>query len=279
MDLRERASWNQRLGETIIRFRLILIPVVLLLWWLFGASWKASVAYLLLQANGNALVLTHALSGQMPSLVDFSRVVIVLVLLVLVRARTIGWKAAMSTLWFVAAVLAGCWVLDGTANILPALLGAILFTLVTLLFFGRSAWFICSFAFALSIFLLASWLPGVAHGVGVGWQLLLAVASADLAVQIAVIRSQLKSGHPAAGAVVKANMAIAKGVLASALVFAIVDAVCFSLGFASLLNSSILGSVLGYVGYLLFILLLAPALFSLSPLGRIQVKKSRYHKA
>jgi len=277
MDLRERAGLPQRWAEGVIRFRLVFLSVFLVAWWFLATSWKASVAYFLLQAKANADVLSQALQGTFPTLFSFLQVLLLLLLLVMVRARMMSWKAGLSTLWFVVAVLGVCWMMDDTARILPAILGAVLFTLVTLFVFGKSAWFICSLAFSISIYLLASWIPGVAHGKGLGWQLLIALASADLAVQIAVIRSQMKAGYPKAGSVVKAILAVWKGVLASAAVFLVVDGVCISMGQTTLFSGSLLDSLLSCLGYLLVVLAFAPALFSLSPLGRMEAKKKGYH--
>jgi hypothetical protein len=272
MDLRTRSGLIQRIAEGVIRFRLPLLIVSLGLWLLFAAAWRESVGVLLAQAERNGTILASLLKGEVGNLLDWVRFGFAVALLFLFRSRLIGWKAGLSTLYFLGAVVLGCWLLDGSEPILPVILGAISLTLVTLFFFGKSAWLIGALPYALAIYALESWIPGIIQRRGMGWQVVLALASADLFLQLLSIRVHMKAGHVKSGSVVHGVISVFPGVVGTAILLFVVDVGCFFLGMPTLQGGTILDSLLVYLAYMVVVIGVAPALFSLSPFGRIKSK-------
>lgn len=279
MDLRKRAGYLQQAIETVIRLRLPLLLGLGLGWWFGAASWREFVGMVLNQAHRNSTIVTTLVSGHFGNVMDWLRFGFSVALLFLVRGRLQGWRSGVLTLWVMLGVILGCLLLDGTAAFLPAILSAVLVILVTLLFFGRSVWFIGGLAFAACIYLLAMWNFGVAVHNGMGWQILVAMTSADLALLLASIRTQLKSGHTKAGAIVNAEIKVALGTLGTAILLFTVDLVCYYLKIPSLQGGSLVSSALSYFAYILVVLVLAPILFSFSPFGRIQAKTRTMSKS
>jgi len=276
MDLRERPSKEKRFAEWVIRFRIPALILLLAGWWFGSASWHESVAAALTAGHHNTTwirsFIETGFGNHWSNGFAFLRPALAILLLLLLRAKLSSVKSALMTLAFLIAVMAGCWTLDGTAQILPAILGASLVILVTTFFFGRNAWFIAGLPYALCIFMLASWIPGIVRGLGMGWQITLALASADLATMIFSIRTSMRNSHIKAGAIVIAQQEILPAVLSSGLVLFLADVVNHILFAPNLQGGSLWGSAGASLGYLVITLVIAPILFSLSPFDRIRIK-------
>lgn len=273
MDLRRRANFVQRVQEAVIRFRFPLLLLLLLPWWFFASAWRDVVGALLAQAERNAMVVSSLWAGSVGNPMDWLRFGCGILLLALIRWRIMGIRAMLTLFASFAVVITLCWWLDGSAMVLPAILGVMAVGIVTLFFFAKNAWGIGALAFCLVLYGVAAWISGMVHGqLGIGWQVLVGLAATDLLAQIALIRSHLRAGHTKAGAIVKAGSMASLSAVVSWVVLLILDLACHFLQIPTMLGGTLLTSQLSALGYVIGVAILAPVLLSLSPFGRIQAK-------
>jgi len=269
MDLRPRPSWDKKYAEMLIRFRLPILVLLILLWWFFAADWQDMLSVVLGQAERNAQILEGLWNAQWGNGWDWGRFGFVVILFLVLRIRLAGIiQGGWHTLLALAMVGGGCWLLEGSALYLPAILSAVLVALVTLFFFARRVRLIAALAVLLSLFFLAGWIPGVAAARGLGWQITMALALADLLRATRIIRDELAQGRIATGAIIQAVQDISAGVLVSFSVLISADILLYALDMPTLHAGSFWASVAADLGYVITVLVLAPILFSLSPLNR-----------
>lgn len=273
MDLRARAGKIQRMQESIIRFRIPALLILFIPWWFFASAWRDVVGALLAQAERNGIVVTALFVGNVGNPMDWMRFGAGILLLALLRWRLLGVRSMLSFFVSFGVVVFLCWGLDGSAAVLPALLGVFAVGVVTLFFFARNAWGIGALAFSLILYGVAAWVSGMVHGqLGIGWQVLVSLAASDMLAQTALIRSHLKAGHAKAGAIVKAGgMATLSGI-ATWLVLLVMDISCHFLQVPTMVGGSLVSSQLSAMGYFIGVAIFGPILLSLSPFGRIQAK-------
>lgn len=280
MDLRTRAGKTQRLQETIIRFRIPILIVLMIPWWIFASAWRDVVGALLAQAERNAMVMSTLMTGSIGNPMDWIRFGTGLLLLALLRWRVLGLRSMLSLLLSWLVVVGVCWALDGSSEVLPAILGLVLVGIVTLFFFAKNAWGIGILAFSLIVYGVAGWVSGIIHGqLGIGWQVLVGIAIADMLGQIALIRSHLKAGHAKMAGIVKAGQMAIVGSLTAWLVLLAMDLCCVFIGVPTLIGGGLLYSQLSTMGYFIGVAILGPILLSFSPFGRIQAKSRTLAKS
>ncbi|HSQ42326.1 MAG TPA: hypothetical protein VLM37_08620 [Fibrobacteraceae bacterium] len=269
MDLRQRAGRVQITLEKIIRFRIPILFVFILIWWLWAASWQDTVGILLGVAEREAVLMTDLFTGLAGSALEWMRLGLALSLLLLFRWRLSNWQTALTTIVSLVGCFVLCRLLDGTSALLPVLLGAALFLLVTLFFFSHRVFLISGFAAAICLYALASWIPDFSKNDWL-WLLLQATLCADLISIQRALQIHLIQGRSPAGSIVQAIQQHLPAVLGTFGVLMGVDILSVLAGQATLHGSSLLKSLAIYLFYVAVILFVSPILFSLSPLHRAQ---------
>ncbi|NLB63972.1 MAG: hypothetical protein GX801_07695 [Fibrobacter sp.] len=273
MDLRKKPSWVQRYGELIIRFRLPLIVLLFLAWWFLAASWQQTLSMVLGQAERNGQIIQSLLVGEYGNSADWIRFGFVIVLVLVLRTWLGSVGHGLRTLLSLAVVGAGCWLLDGSNDYLPVILSVLLVILATFYIFARNVWLVSALAALLTLYCAASWIPGMVQAKALGWQIITALILADLLSYVKSMGRELKKGRHSSGAILAAITYLTKPILATTLVLIATDSLLFYLELPTLHGDKLSSSIIADLGYVVSAIVIAPIMFSFSPLRRVKTTK------
>lgn len=275
MELREKPGIMQRLAEAAIRFRLVLLAILIPLWAVFSLSWTDFISQLLAGAEVNGQMLYGLMAGDFAWRSVLLGPVFAVLLLFLVRGNFFGWRHGLKWLACVAALMALMFLLDGSEPVLAFIVMAVLVVAVTLFFFVKSLLAIA----LLPLLLLAYGLSTLLLAIGVspmGWQGLMALYLADSLILLVSIGKDLREGRAVSGAVAGALRTHLPMLLASVACFAVTDIFFLVLG-VPVLGAGSLPRALGcYGAYALWMVAVYVPLLSFCPLGRIRANKRTF---
>jgi len=272
MELREKPGLLQRVAEASIRFRLVLLALMIPLWAVFAHSWTDFISCLLAGAEVNGQMIFSLMQGEVPLKSLLLGPMFVILLLFLVRGKFFGWRNGLLWLGGVVALMLLMFLLEGSEPILAFVVMAILVLAVTLLFFVKSLVAVTLLPLLLLAYGLSTWLLSLQVS-PVGWQGIMALFLADSVAMLVGVGLDLRAGRQVTGAVSGSLHRHLPVILASFAALAATDVFFVYLGVPVLGAQNLLLSLLVYLSYVVWMLAVFIPVISFCPLGRLRASK------
>lgn len=274
MDLRKRTGKTQAWAEFVIRFRWILLPIMLLLVLVLGANLsliEKSVFDLTSQLNK---LFFSALNGQfVVNWIEITSFVLPIFLLVLIRLKFEKYRSALYFLFLFIGYIGTFILLNELKTAFPAIIMALMVIAVTGIIFSKSAWLIGFPVLLLAIFFQFSW--SVSFAPLWTWLILVSLLHLDILRMVQIMNLRLKTGHTKQGSVVWGIKGTVKVALVSS-VFLIVYWIVAH--FSGQFNpwTAIQSTFLAQVAvYFVISQIITPIILSLFPFGRVLANKAK----
>lgn len=272
MELRKKSGWVQRIVESAVRFRLVLLALLIPLWAVFSLSWTDFITQLLGVAEVNGQMVFDLLRGEIPLKSLLLGPIFGVLLLFLLRGKFFGWRNGLVWLGSVLALVLLMFLLEGSEPVLAVVVMAILVVAVTLFFFVKSLVAIALLPLLLLAYGLSTWLMAL-HVTPVGWQGVMALFLADSLVLLVAIGHDLRAGRPVSGSVTGNMRKQLPVILVSAGGLMLAEVFFFYLG-APIMGAATLSWALGiYFSYVVWMLAVWTPVLSFCPLGRIRAAR------
>lgn len=272
MELREKPGVLQRVAEASIRFRLVLLALMIPLWAVFAHSWTDFISCLLAGAEVNGLMIFSLMQGEVPLKSLLLGPMFAIILLFLVRGKFFGWRNGLLWLGGVVALMLLMFLLEGSEPILAFVVMAILVLAVTLLFFVKSLVAVTLLPLLLLAYGLSTWLLSL-QVTPVGWQGIMALFLADSVAMLVGVGLDLRAGRQVTGAVSGSLHRHLPVILSSFVALAATDIFFVYLGVPVLGAQNLLLSLLVYFSYVVWMLAVFVPVISFCPLGRLRASK------
>lgn len=275
MDLREKPGVQQKIASWVLRFRFPLLFLLVGAWWFLSPEVVASVSAILGQAEWNAQTLAYWLSGSFEQSQNWLHFALVALLIALIRGVLTEWLLGLGSFLMLLLLFFVCFLLDGSQEVFPVIMGAGFMIALALTMFGKKIRFILVLPGAILFAFLITWMTGQPVAIGIGNQYLAALLLIDVIFMGKCMASEMEKGRQKQAAVVTAfqKQFLSTGVTLLILVIAeVVLTFAYQTGIWAGAASAV---ALTLAGYALTSLVLAPIIFSLSPIGRLQAKKRK----
>lgn len=275
MDLREKPGKMQLLGEYSVRFRLILLLIMVPLWVVFSAQWSDFIALVLDSAQVNSSMIDDLIQRQVPLKSIVLGPMFIVLLLFLVRGNFFGWRQGLIWLGSVFSLFLLVSTLEGAEPYIAFVVMAIGVVAVTLLFFVRNLYGIVLFPLLILLYGLSTGLM-IWPVSSVGWQGTMALLLADSVALLGVVRADLRAGRPVAGAVSGCLRQYYPMILASSLAVAVAEGFFMYMDVPLVLGKDWPQSLAVILSYALWFPMVYIPVLSWAPLGRLRAKQRSF---